>query len=654
MTNRNSEKVVSESVAETRLPAFPVPFPDETLFSVVARFHVLFGGSSAGSTLQRVFGRRTVVTSSGFPGYLCAVERVLPISLGLDAASLIERHTLLPYYRAFLKEDRIALAEKSMRAGNASAINGILGLLAANVGETLGVRRYCVQCIQADAAEYGQPYWHRSHQLPFVIVCDRHRESLHFAGVVPRSPLRHGLNLPGTAARWHKPSVKRLEEADIAVAMHIAKESRLLLERGERHPRRALAEAYRRRVVALSGRSRGMRLASLVAVEAIGRRYSSLGKAGSFHFLSSFEQIWSWTSELTSERRLTSHPWKHIVAADILFGGITELFENARQITMEKSRDSESDRGSEQSISKPIDTSTAAGMQRRSEQRHHLATLLASGTSLRQAAHKIGVSTTTARIHAEQLGVCVTRRRKIPADVEGRVVTALASGVTRAQISSEYGVSLAYVDRVLATNMYLQQQRRDLLKENRRHEARTALLRYLEDYPDDGISDARNAPIACVPWLYRNDREWLAAQFATRSPRRREGRQKINWTTRDAQYVRALRGLERRLSTTAGRPVRYTQAFLLRAAGIPLSAAKSVPRMPGTAAILERLVDTDISYKKRKIEWAVRRLQGGGGPVQAWRIAKLARLRQHEPLVVQKLIEDAMYGTDLPMGDSSR
>lgn len=397
-----------------------------------------------------------------------------------------------------------------------------------------------------------------------------------------------------------------------------------------------------------------MRLASLVAVEAIGRRYSSLGKAGSFHFLSSFEQIWSWTSELTSERRLTSHPWKHIVAADILFGGITELFENARQITMEKSRDSESDRGSEQSISKPIDTSTAAGMQRRSEQRHHLATLLASGTSLRQAAHKIGVSTTTARIHAEQLGVCVTRRRKIPADVEGRVVTALASGVTRAQISSEYGVSLAYVDRVLATNMYLQEQRRDLLKENRRHEARTALLRYLEDYPDDGISDARNAPIACVPWLYRNDREWLAAQFATRSPRRREGRQKINWTTRDAQYVRALRGLERRLSTTAGRPVRYTQAFLLRAAGIPLSAAKAVPRMPGTAAILERLVDTDISYKKRKIEWAVRRLQGGGGPVQAWRIAKLARLRQHEPLVVQKLIEDAMYGTDLPMGDSSR
>ena len=34
--------------------------------------------------------------------------------------------------------------------------------------------RYCPQCFDEDIATYGEPYWHRLHQIPGIAVCPRH------------------------------------------------------------------------------------------------------------------------------------------------------------------------------------------------------------------------------------------------------------------------------------------------------------------------------------------------------------------------------------------------------------------------------------------------------------------------------------------------
>ena len=35
--------------------------------------------------------------------------------------------------------------------------------------------RYCPVCYQEDLQLYGEPYWHRSHQLPDMQICTKHR-----------------------------------------------------------------------------------------------------------------------------------------------------------------------------------------------------------------------------------------------------------------------------------------------------------------------------------------------------------------------------------------------------------------------------------------------------------------------------------------------
>lgn len=42
--------------------------------------------------------------------------------------------------------------------------------------------RYCPACVRADTEKYGEPYWHREHQLPLAMVCCVHHCRLQCAG----------------------------------------------------------------------------------------------------------------------------------------------------------------------------------------------------------------------------------------------------------------------------------------------------------------------------------------------------------------------------------------------------------------------------------------------------------------------------------------
>lgn len=82
--------------------------------------------------------------------------------------------TLLPYYRPFLtakqqqylfKESAISVPSHSDRRRSLPQSNG-------------PIFRYCVSCMKAAYGEYGRAVLLRSHQLPCVVVCWQHRESL--------------------------------------------------------------------------------------------------------------------------------------------------------------------------------------------------------------------------------------------------------------------------------------------------------------------------------------------------------------------------------------------------------------------------------------------------------------------------------------------
>lgn len=160
------------------IPFFPTPYPDELLYSICARYHQRSGHTSVGQTMREWFGSRQAAAVVDLPTRLQSVlDQLSPQTLH-TARSLINSHTMFPLYRPFLPKNRVKRILRMMagesRPGN---VHMTAGQTASGV-LPLKYLRFCPSCISDDELEYGEAYWHRSHQLPGVRVCNLHESWL--------------------------------------------------------------------------------------------------------------------------------------------------------------------------------------------------------------------------------------------------------------------------------------------------------------------------------------------------------------------------------------------------------------------------------------------------------------------------------------------
>lgn len=92
--------------------------------------------------------------------------------VGLDTASLIERHTLIPYFE-FASPVPLSNEQYSALASNGHSNSRYR--LNSWKGQPL---QWCLKCVREDVERLGEPIWHCSHQLPGVTVCAVHKQWL--------------------------------------------------------------------------------------------------------------------------------------------------------------------------------------------------------------------------------------------------------------------------------------------------------------------------------------------------------------------------------------------------------------------------------------------------------------------------------------------
>jgi hypothetical protein len=153
---------------------FPDILPDECILSAVARYkHRLMFFSSS-----KIFEICTFKAKGHFrhdlPTFLGSLAQSLPNQDLYTIDYLIDKCTLFPYYRPFLPQERQERLRQSMRANDASAILDSAGIRQRKV-PVVGWLRYCPECFMSDCQRYGEPYWHRLHQIRGVEVCPEHR-----------------------------------------------------------------------------------------------------------------------------------------------------------------------------------------------------------------------------------------------------------------------------------------------------------------------------------------------------------------------------------------------------------------------------------------------------------------------------------------------
>ena len=150
---------------------FPEAYEDELVYSQLARYYVRTGYTSYRAVANELFyngGARPHIE------YFIKFtpEALETITRNISLEDVIMKHTMYPYYARFYPKEVKKAAFQDLMQMSGGIRNMLTGSLR-RYGEDRFLR-YCPMCLKEDKETYGEGYWHRTHQLPSVIVCPKH------------------------------------------------------------------------------------------------------------------------------------------------------------------------------------------------------------------------------------------------------------------------------------------------------------------------------------------------------------------------------------------------------------------------------------------------------------------------------------------------
>ena len=159
------------------LPFFPSLLPDELLYSAVARLKSQLRVSEHSRFETFIFGDSQCTAVIDLPARVSRLLERIPGSSQLRIDGLLWKHTLLPLHTAFTTAKRASAALTSLQIGSGQGVHRLLNANA-RMPPTPALLQFCPDCLIQDAANYGEPYWHRIHQAPGVTRCPIHDQRL--------------------------------------------------------------------------------------------------------------------------------------------------------------------------------------------------------------------------------------------------------------------------------------------------------------------------------------------------------------------------------------------------------------------------------------------------------------------------------------------
>jgi Tn7-like transposition protein D/TniQ len=152
---------------------FTDPYPDELLYSALARYDNRAKYPNRKTTVTNVFGSDKFSAIIDFPTRLQMFIDSFHKSDNYTTDNIIDKHTLLPFYEPFLPREKVEIIRAEMAGSTENKIHSRLGIRVNQI-ENPKYLRFCPLCADDDRELFGETYWHRIHQIAGILVCRKH------------------------------------------------------------------------------------------------------------------------------------------------------------------------------------------------------------------------------------------------------------------------------------------------------------------------------------------------------------------------------------------------------------------------------------------------------------------------------------------------
>jgi hypothetical protein len=468
-------------------PLFPKALPDETIFSLVCRFHLLAAQASFKGQTLPLLGINGSRPSNEFPSFLPNLAKVS----GINLEFLIKRMTSLHYYEPFIDKCDYQMLSEALRTGETSNLQSKLGMVANRItpGQYL---KYCPLCSDYDENKFGVAYWHKVHQLVGLTVCPIHQCHL---VEVKRKSVR--IILPYNQSSFEGGVSEECELSKIIVDEF--KDTKASLSRND------LNQIYMNQLSELgfitqAGHIRQQQLKLFIA-----DKLGVLSCCSSVFKLLSFQSTQGHYPECLFYASHCNHqPIKHFFFIYVLFGSWSNFclsYERGNNIPSQPQQCNVSLKTKKVNWTKAIDE-------------------VRGGLSLRTVANHFHTTVSTLKIKAQQQGVEVnTRPSKVFKDDERVIWRMLLIGVKTQDIAKKFELSVGAIEKILTKHHQLKSLRKRIWYSRDFTKHQKILSSFISAQPNASRNQIKASINGTYMWLYKHETTWLYDNLPQAVPR---------------------------------------------------------------------------------------------------------------------------------------
>ncbi|WP_162271994.1 TnsD family Tn7-like transposition protein [Cytobacillus oceanisediminis] len=601
---------------------FPTPYPDELLYSVLARYHVWSGNISPKMTIEELFGKRTVRSVWDLPANI----NILLNQMGsyCDADQLIFNHTMYPYYAAFLLPNQSKQVKKSMLESKGSTIHTRIGIAASKVKLKTNLW-VCSDCIKEDMGSYGETYWRRVLQAPGIFVCPKHEIVLEETNASVKSQNQHEFIVATPDVERQRVNLNELntEEFHLLIKISKATESVLnntLLQSMDNTIRLKYMELLKQKGYAtVNGMVKRDKL-----YQSFGARFSDK----TLELLQSpviFEES-DWLTKIFQKHRKSFHPIRHLLVMIFLDIDIDHLFDNKEYIPFgegpwlclnvacsnyKKTVVTDLNITICYNTRKPVGTFrcdcgfvfSRRGPDKNKDDKYCIGTIKDYGHVWKAKLTELVIDGNTLTEISKEMQADRSTIKKYAAELQLKVPWTLPKSKNK------------NINQSLGEN------------EIQLTERKNKWIKLQENYPEKSKTELRKLVPDVYAFLYRNAPDWLN-EFSPLKKKIQTPNQRVDWEQRDKELLKKVKQLIRTWDRDCEKPTRITVTSIGKKLKKLAMIENYAVKLPTTMDYIIKNTEDTVAYQKRRVEFIIQKLSYTGEPISEWKIHRLAGLKQ--------------------------